>query len=163
MKQLLLFTMILAGSMVFLTADAQRRGNAPVNINSQPDWGPAGYSYVRYYYLPDADIYYDVSAKDYIYRERGRWVNVRVLPPFMRNINLYNSYKVVINEPAPWMRHNKYKKLYVNGKNRSRQICWRDSRNMRRHEVADYRRNDKSGPFKRDGQYDHPHDDHRGW
>lgn len=145
MKKILLLSMIVVGGMVSSSsAEAQKRVNVQININSQPDWGPAGYDYAQYYYLPDANMYYDIAAREYIYQERGRWVNVRVLPPYLRNVDLYRSYKVVINDRTPWMRNDKFRKQYHNNRNRPQQMTWRDSRNYGRREVT---RNDRKPDF----------------
>ncbi len=128
MKKLLLLTILLSGGMMYQSAIAQKKVNVQINVNSQPDWGPAGYNYAEYYYLPDADMYYNIASHDYIYQERGRWVNVRVLPPHLRNVDLYRSYKVVVNDRNPWLRNNYYKRQYVVNRGRPTQVNWRDSR-----------------------------------
>ena len=103
----LMLTAILSISVSFIVS-----AQVKINIASQPVWGPAGYNFVNYYYLPDADVYYDVSRKVYVYREGTVWGTHTVLPIRYRNINLYNSHKVVINQPMPWKRHNYYYKQY---------------------------------------------------
>lgn len=40
--------------------NAQIRISINANIVSQPVWGPTGYDYARYYYLPDIDAYYSI-------------------------------------------------------------------------------------------------------
>jgi hypothetical protein len=154
MKKILLFSMLVAGGMVFQSANAQVRVSAQININSQPDWGPSGYDYAQYYYLPEADMYYNVVTREYVYNERGRWVNVRVLPPSLRNFNLYSSYKVVINDRNPWLRNDTYRRQYAGYRNRHDQINWRDSRRV---VVKNDRRNDNWGRDNRNGHDDHGH------
>ena len=53
------------------TPDAQIHVNLNFNIDSQPIWGPTGYDYVEYYYLPDIEVYYNVPQHRFIYFERG--------------------------------------------------------------------------------------------
>ena len=42
-------------------AEAQVRIN--INIDMQPAWGPSGYDYAEYYYIPEINIYYDVLSR----------------------------------------------------------------------------------------------------
>ena len=112
MKNIFLILIVLAFSAVQPT-QAQVRVNVNVNLGMQPDWGPAGYDYVEYYYLPDPDIYYYVPTRQYIVLSGGRWIFVSSLPARYRSYNLYNSYKVVINEPRPYLHHGVYKVKYA--------------------------------------------------
>jgi hypothetical protein len=125
MRRLLL--LILA---VFLshTADAQFRISLNFNVDRQPVWGPTGYDHVEYYYLPDIGVYYNVPQRMYYYNERGRWISRSSLPPRYRGFDLYNSYKVVINERAPYRNDNKYRAQYASYKGRHDQQPIRDAR-----------------------------------
>ncbi len=91
--------------------------NVSLNIGSQPLWGPVGYNYVEYYYLPAIETYYHVPSRKYVYNINGRWVYVNVLPSRYRGYDLYSSYAVVINKPRPYLNHNSYKAKYVKYKN----------------------------------------------
>ncbi len=101
-------------------ANAQLSVN--VNIGNPPAWGPAGYTEVRYYYLPDISMYYDVSTSEYIYARNGAWVRTTVVPVRYRNYDFYNGYKVVLNDyrgGTPYVyyktHHNKYPRGYHPG------------------------------------------------
>lgn len=83
-----------------------------MNIDVQPIWGPVGYDYVEYYYLPDIDVYYYVPRRQFIYLSNGRWVFSRTLPSRYRNYDLYSSYKVVVNEPTPYRNYKTYREKY---------------------------------------------------
>jgi hypothetical protein len=83
-----------------------------LNVGVQPIWGPVGYDYVEYYYLPDIDVYYYVPNHQYIYMRSGRWTFSSSLPIMYRNYDLYSGYKVVVNEPKPYQNHNIYKEKY---------------------------------------------------
>ena len=126
MKNTLLATLLLLSMFSSKNADAQLRVN--INIGSQPDWGPVGYDHVDYYYLPEIEAYYDVPSRQYIYFENNRWLRRAYLPVRYRNYDMYNSYKVVINERAPWERNNVYRTRYNGYGNRRDQIIIRDSR-----------------------------------
>jgi hypothetical protein len=86
--------------------------NVTVNISSQPEWGPSGYDYVAYYYMPDIETYYDVAKHQYIYFSGHRW-NFTSLPPKYREVDIYNCYKVVINEPRPFLKFKEHKEMYA--------------------------------------------------
>ena len=101
------------------------------NLDNQPVWGPTGYDYVEYYYLPDIDIYYNVPQHRFYYNERGLWIGRSSLPSRYRNYDLYNSYKVVVNEKQPWRNHKTYKEKYSSYKGRHDQQPIRDSRDSK--------------------------------
>ena len=89
-----------------------------VNIGSPPSWGPVGYTDVRYYYLPDLEMYYDINQSSYIYISNGRWIRSRNLPRAYRNYDLYNEYKVVLNDyrgNSPYDNYKDHKIKYGKG------------------------------------------------
>jgi hypothetical protein len=126
-KHLWLIALLIA----FTGFSSKAQLNVSINIGTQPVWGPVGYDYVEYYYMPDIDAYYDVPRQQYVYYENNVWVTRRALPPRYRNYNLYNGYKVVINEPRPWMQHDRYRTQYVKYKGNRGQQAIRDSRDTR--------------------------------
>ena len=113
-------------------ADAQRI-DIQVNIGRQPAWGPVGYDYVRYYYFPELNVYFDVPSALFYYLQRGRWVASRYLPPYYQRYDLYRTYKVVLNSPNPWVYNRKHKRQYARFRNDRRQIVIRDSHDARYH------------------------------
>ena len=132
MKKFLLATTLIIGSVIYTSADAQVRVSFYANIGNQPQWGPAGYDYAQFYYLPDLDMYYDVQARQFVYADRGRWVYATALPVNYRNYDLYGGYKVVINDQRPFMRHDVYRNQYKRFRNyRNRQVIIRNSRDIR--------------------------------
>lgn len=104
------FSMLLISSII--TAG---KANAQINVNIglQPAWGPVGYQYVDYYYLPDIETYYYVPTRQFIYLNNGRWIYSAGLPSRYRTYNLYNGYKVVVNQPKPYLYHSTYKVKYA--------------------------------------------------
>lgn len=89
-----------------------------VNIGTPPPWGPAGYTEVRYYYLPDVEAYYDVQTAMFIYYGGGTWVRRTYLPVRYRSYDLYSGYKVVMTDyhgDAPYVHFRDYKKKYARG------------------------------------------------
>jgi hypothetical protein len=127
MKKTIFIIAFLIGSVMSQNVTAQNRAGVTINIGAQPIWGPVGYDYVEYYYLPDVDAYYYVPNHQYIYMQRGSWVFSRNLPPMYRNFDLYSGYKVVINEPKPYHNHGKHKEKYHGYKGNHSQQAIRNS------------------------------------
>jgi hypothetical protein len=110
---------VILSAVLFITAaiavnktEAQVRVNLNVNIGSQPVWGPTGYDYVEYYYLPDIEAYYYVPRHQFIYLSGSRWVFSASLPVRYRDYDLYSGYKVVINEPRPYLHFDRDRGRY---------------------------------------------------
>lgn len=115
MKTLKLIT---AGIVLLLSNLTQAQVNVNLNVGTAPDWGPAGYDTVEYYYIPDVESYYDVRHKQFIYYERGTWVRARHLPQHYRGYDLYNGYKVVLNDyhgATPYVHFHDHKVKYHKG------------------------------------------------
>ncbi|QIP16274.1 hypothetical protein G8759_28355 [Spirosoma aureum] len=129
MKNLLLVLGLMAGTSMYSTSYAQV--NVNINIGSQPLWGPTGYDYVNYYYLPDLDIYYYVPLQQWIYFDGRRWITTTVLPPRYSQYDLYRLHKVVINDKQPYLRNSVYRSQYASFKGRYDQQPIRDSRDSK--------------------------------
>ncbi len=129
MKNSIVFLAILFISCFKFSAQAQVSIN--VNIGTQPVWGPVGYDYVDYYYMPDIEAYYSVPRREYVYYDGGTWITSRGLPPRYSTFDRYGAYKVVINEPSPWLYHDRYRTQYVKYKGRHDQVVIRDSHDER--------------------------------
>jgi hypothetical protein len=112
MKFLKLFVF---GLVLFLASATQAQVSVHLNIGTPPQWGPAGYSNVRYYYLPYVEAYYDVQTSMFIYFEGRSWVRRSYLPSRYKNYDLYDGYKVVMKDyhgNAPYYKHREYRTLY---------------------------------------------------
>ncbi len=116
---------------LFLVNISNAQIDVNINLGTQPVWGPTGYDYVEYYYLPDIEAYYNVPKQRYYYYEKGNWIYKSSLPSRYSNYDFYNSYKVVINEREPWRNHKTYKKKYYSYKGRHDQQPIRDSRDSK--------------------------------
>jgi hypothetical protein len=126
MKKLILILTLCLSGMIYQTATAQV--SFRVNITNQPIWGPSGYDYVEYYYMPDLDVYYYVPRHKFVYLEDGRWISRSNLPRRYGDNNFYNTRKIVINEPRPYLRHQDYRERYASSKEGSNNQSIRDSR-----------------------------------
>ena len=110
MKKILLISAILISAVCYKT---EAQVSLSLNIGSQPLWGPVGYNYVNYYYLPDLGVYYDVPRGLFVYFDFGRWNFAPALPARFGSYDLYNCYRVVINDRDPWIRNNYYYSHYA--------------------------------------------------
>jgi len=74
----------------------------PVVVSSRighppPPWFyPNRLEIVRYVYFPEYRMYFDLSARTYIYWDSGSWVRRNELPSRYRNVNLNRSRYVRI-------------------------------------------------------------------
>lgn len=126
MKKLVYLTILVGG--LFFAKPAAAQVNVSINIGNQPSWGPVGYDYVRYYYIPEINVYYDVINRRYTHYHGRRWVTSRNLPARYRNFNFYSTYKVVVNDRDPWRHHDRYRRDYGHYANRRNQVSIRDYR-----------------------------------
>jgi hypothetical protein len=107
------------------------RADVKVNIVLQPLWGPVHYDYVEYYYLPEAEIYYYVPFQKFVYLSNGVWLMSSALPA-VYHINLFTTYKVVINRSRPYLQHPVYLKKYRPYRTYvGKQVIIRDSRDAK--------------------------------
>ncbi len=104
-----LFTTLLA----LLLTGFSSRAFAQGNLHLQPAWGPVGYEIAYFYYLPDLNIYYDVTNALFYFFSGNVWVSAKYLPAKYRVYDLYSLYKVVINdERTPWLNNSIHKKKF---------------------------------------------------
>lgn len=141
MKKITLLLAVVLSGFVFKIASAQIPAAVKVNIVSQPLWGPVGYDYVDYYYLPDVDAYYYVPKRQYIYEQNGRWLYTSALPLHMRNYDLYSGYKVVINDPTPYRNAGMYRTKYASYKGNKGQKIIRNSSNAKYYVIKNHPQN----------------------
>lgn len=109
---------IILGIGLIFASEMQAQISVNLNVGTPPLWGPAGYSDVRYYYLPDVEAYYDVNTSRFIYFSGNTWVHRRYLPKQYRNYDLYNGYKVVMTDyrgNAPYTYYKQHKVKYAKG------------------------------------------------
>jgi len=114
-KMMKTLKLIVLGMVLFFAGAAQAQVSVHINIGTPPPWGPAGYSNVRYYYLPDVEAYYDVQSSMFVYFEGRSWVRRSYLPSRYKNYDLYDGYKVVMKDyhgDAPYYKHREYRTLY---------------------------------------------------
>jgi hypothetical protein len=115
MKNLKLITL---GMLLIVSSSIQSQVSINVSLGRAPSWGPVGYASVDYYYLPDVEAYYDIRSTQFIFFSRGKWIRSRYLPNQYRNYDLYNGYKVVLNDyhgSRPYAYFRNHKEQYYKG------------------------------------------------
>lgn len=119
MKKILLSLLFVSTAVVFTnTSKAQVRVGVSINIGEQPEWGPAGYDYAEYYYMPDIEAYYSIPRHQFVYLSGNRWIFASSLPPIYSHYNLYTGYKIVLRERDAYRHFNDHRVRY--GKYRGR-------------------------------------------
>ncbi|HEX4851514.1 MAG TPA: hypothetical protein VFV08_11940 [Puia sp.] len=156
MKKNFLLTFIILLGILSNQANAQIRVNVDINVGVQPAWGPSGYYHADYYYLPDIDVYYNVPQRQFVYLDGGKWVFAASLPPRCGSYDLYRGYKVVMNEPNPYLRHEAHYVKYAKYKN-----CYGYQRPIHdnQHDRDD---DDHDGPGNHGRGHAYGHDKHHG-
>ncbi|MFT3903636.1 MAG: hypothetical protein QM727_10695 [Niabella sp.] len=129
MKKIILLAAVFVAAGFGFTSNAQTY--TKVNIVNQPGWGPVGYDYVRYYYLPELNVYYDVTRELFIYKSRREWITARTLPSNFGRVDLYRTYKVVVNRNTPYKTNSRDVAAYGKYKNERAQASIRDSRDSK--------------------------------
>lgn len=137
-----MMALLLAGATLTAT-ESKAQVNVHINIGSQPGWGPTGYNHADYYYLPDINCYYDINRRQFIYPNGNRWVYASALPGRYRNVNLYNTYKVVINQASPFRYNEAHMRAYGRYKGVRNQPVIRDSRDERYYASQDHPRHNQ--------------------
>jgi len=154
MKKNLLMLVLLTSAIFSTPAHAQ-----DVNVSMQPIWGPVGYNYVNYYYIPAIEAYYSVPYQTFTWFNGATWVTTTDLPPAYANFDLYHAYKVVLNVPNPWYRHNYYRGYYYGYRGRYDQPLIRESHEARYYEG---RREDRFYHGERRAEFGRPGGERRG-
>ena len=116
------------GLFLMIANSGQAQVSVNINVGTPPNWGPAGYTNMEYYYLPDIQSYYDVRASQFIYFGGGKWVRSNRLPNHYRNYDLYNGYKVVLNDyhgRTPYVHYDRHKARYYKGYHGAPQNCYK--------------------------------------
>ncbi|TBX70109.1 hypothetical protein EZL74_05025 [Flavobacterium silvisoli] len=71
--------------------------------------------YLRYYYFPNLEAYFDNLKMVYYYKEKGEWVSAPELPENYGGYSLYNKARVTINnfdDDNPFQLILLHKKIY---------------------------------------------------
>ena len=162
MKKLFIAGSVLLASAFLNTSNAQI--SLSVNIGTQPSWGPTGYDHAEYYYIPDIQCYYYVPSHQFVYLNRGHWTFGSELPRQYRGFDLFHSYKVVMNEPQPYLHFDEHRATYDHFRGAPNgQVFIRDSREDRyRDHWHDQHEADEEWRHHDNGNHNGDRDDHHG-
>jgi len=108
------------GGLVLLCAITMHaQVSVKVHISPPPPlMRPAAHPAVMYYYLPDAEAYYDVNTSMYIYFSGGNWIHRATLPPRYKGYDYNHGYKVLMPDyhgEAPYSHFKEHKMKYARG------------------------------------------------
>ena len=71
--------------------------------------------YIRYYYFPNLEVYFDNLELVYHYKVNGQWQQAENLPTNYGGYSLYNKVRVAITDfdgNEPYQLLKKHKKMY---------------------------------------------------
>lgn len=112
-----MLSMLLGIASLAIVNTSKAQVSVNINIGVQPEWGPSGYDYAEYYYMPDIETYYYVPKHQFVYFSGNRWIFSAALPPVYSNYDIYSGYKVVVNKPYAYKYFNDDKVRYARYKN----------------------------------------------
>ena len=105
MKKILLFFMCLlilsCESFVFV----QRNDDPPAHAKA--------YGHRKFYYYPDAEIYYNPAEGYWVIYQDDKWVKVKEQPKEIISINAY--IEISDDSGEPWSNHSSYKNKHPKG------------------------------------------------
>jgi hypothetical protein len=158
-------TLKLIALALFLFASTTNHAQVSINLSfgTPPQWGPAGHSEVSYYYLPDVESYYDIRAEEFIFLSNGVWIRSHNLPHRYRNYNLYNGYKVVLNDyhgSRPYGHFQEHKVKYYRGYNTGHQENYRTASNYNPHHNDNHQNENRDSENNNHGNNNHGNNDH---
>ncbi len=143
-------TIVMMLALVFLSGcmvDGYISGSVPLYRSASPAHGAYGHRQAhRYYYYPEAEIYFDVDRNMYFYLDSaGQWqMNVR-LPLHLRPHLRHRYVEIESDDDRPYRQHKRYRKKYhhkyFDEKRHERSRHFRDENNTR-HEWREKKRHD---------------------
>ena len=144
-KIIVALAILIGGTNVLVTTPAQAKVNVTFNIGNQPLWGPTGYDYVQYYYLPDINVYYDIANRLFYYQgSKNNWYKATTLPSKYGRYDLYKLYKVVItSNQKPYYNNVAHIRQYAKYKGVKNQTPIRDARDMKYYENKNHPRHNE--------------------
>jgi hypothetical protein len=105
------FTLMLCITLMSIVTYSQ---NAPLKMESLPIDSKTN-CFVRYYYFPNLQAYFDNLKMVYYYKENNQWQTAAELPTNYGGYSLYNKWKVMITDfdgENPQELLKTHKKLY---------------------------------------------------
>jgi len=84
------------------------------NNYTDPAWAPPHHPGARYYYIPDIEIYYDLSDHNFAYLNNGLWIFTPQFPSIYAGFDLFNAFIITLDVSVyePWRYHQYYVSHY---------------------------------------------------
>ena len=104
---MLIIGVVLFSINTYSQETSEKQEGLPFNKNTN--------CYIRYYYFPNLQAYFDNLKKVYYYKEKNKWQTATELPANYGGYSLYNKWKVMItdfDEENPQQLLKAHKKLY---------------------------------------------------
>jgi hypothetical protein len=123
MKNLFIFSltifMVFTGIQTYAYGAEQKVVTERVFKKDPPPWAPAHgkRAKVRYYYIPELEVYYDLVGARFAYWGGSGWMFAANLPSRYSSYNLHRGNIVVMDYTGanPWHNHKTYKVKYPKG------------------------------------------------
>lgn len=115
LKELRIMVIILLSVSLLSSCDLYTYSTVGVQTHYEnPQWAPSYSAGIRYYYLPDIEAYYDLSAREFVYLSNGQWYYSASCPSNYAGFDLNNCFTVALNVNIyqPWMHHQYYVSHY---------------------------------------------------
>lgn len=106
-KLLFVLFIVLITNGICAQETALKKDSLPLNSKNN--------CYLRYYYFPNLEAYFDNLKMVYYFKEKGEWVSALELPQNYGGYSLYNKARVTINnfdDDDPFQFISIHKKMY---------------------------------------------------
>jgi hypothetical protein len=90
LKVMLVLAIVLFSGSAFSQNTTAKKENLPIDKKTN--------CYIRYYYFPNIQAYFDNLKMVYYYKENGEWQTAEELPKNYGGYSLYNKARVTIND-----------------------------------------------------------------
>ncbi|RVT74912.1 hypothetical protein EOD40_12120 [Flavobacterium sufflavum] len=165
--------LIATGIILFAASTSQAQVSINVNIGTpavvvRPAWVPQNHVNVDFYYIPEIESYYDVSAGLYVYLDNGNWCRTRYVPVRYRGCDLNNARRIELrgyHGSRPYTYYNNHNVRYYDNRNYNTRYV--EGRRYNNNRYADNyrsydRRDDRNDRYDRDDRHDRGnHNGHR--
>lgn len=123
---------LIATGIILFAAAATSQAQVSINLNIgtpavvvRPAWVPQNHVNVDFYYIPEIQSYYDVSAGLYVYLDNGNWCRTRYVPVRYRNYNLNHARRIELrgyHGSRPYTYYNCHNERYSNNRYNNRYV-----------------------------------------
>lgn len=104
---MLAFVFVLAYGSTYAQNATAKKENLPIDKKTN--------CYIRYFYFPNLQAYFDNLKMVYYYKEKGEWITASELPKNYGGYSLYNKARVTItdyDDDQPYNLLQVHKKMF---------------------------------------------------